>query len=158
MTGGACAHGAVRSGGTPIRGAERVLPVDLTFLLLCAGALLLSFFLTTDGHVSVLRIGGRVFPFMNLCFLKYFTGYNCPFCGMTRSFIFISHGLFWQAARMNPAGPAVYAFCLFESAYRLRRLRRKPLAHALFWRRTELVFLFTASGAALLVFGAQFMH
>lgn len=58
----------------------------------------LSFLLPSSG------IPGRV------CAYKALTGVECPACGLTRSFIAVSHGRWGIAIRSNPAGPLVYLF------------------------------------------------
>src|SRR5439155_3069638 len=45
-----------------------------------------------------------------MCIYKALTGIECPACGLTRSFVAISHGRWAVAVRTNPAGPLVYVF------------------------------------------------
>lgn len=47
-----------------------------------------------------------------LCFFKYLSHLDCPGCGLTRSFISISHGNFIQALQFNLLGPFVYLYFL----------------------------------------------
>ncbi len=47
-----------------------------------------------------------------LCFFKSLTQLDCPGCGLTRSFISISHGHFLEALRFNILGPFVYGYFL----------------------------------------------
>lgn len=54
-----------------------------------------------------------------LCFFKYLTHLDCPGCGLTRSFISISHGQFTEALRFNLLGPFVYLYFLI---YLIRHL------------------------------------
>ena len=55
---------------------------------------------------------------------------DCPGCGLTRSFISMSHGEFQRAFSFNMAGPLVYLFVLVQipwhawQLYRIVRLRR----------------------------------
>ena len=55
---------------------------------------------------------------------------DCPGCGLTRSFISMSHGRFGNAFSFNPAGPIVYLFVLIQipwhgyQLFRLLKLRR----------------------------------
>ena len=51
------------------------------------------------------------------CFILTVTGYPCPTCGMTRSFISIGHGEFSRALRYNFGGIFAYILCLMEIAY-----------------------------------------
>ena len=43
-----------------------------------------------------------------LCPFKMITGFDCPFCGMTRAFVCIGHCDFISAVKYNPASPFVY--------------------------------------------------
>jgi hypothetical protein len=51
------------------------------------------------------------------CFILTVTGYPCPTCGMTRSFISIGHGEFAKALRYNFGGIFAYVLCLMEIGY-----------------------------------------
>ncbi|MFQ6039658.1 MAG: DUF2752 domain-containing protein [Candidatus Poribacteria bacterium] len=42
------------------------------------------------------------------CPFHIFTGYPCPLCGMTRSFILMSHLKFWSSVKMNPLGALLF--------------------------------------------------
>ena len=46
---------------------------------------------------------------LSLCPIFHLTGIECPFCGMTRSFVSITHGDFAQAIDYNPGSPLIYA-------------------------------------------------
>jgi hypothetical protein len=45
----------------------------------------------------------------HLCWIRTWTGFECPFCGMTRSFTALMHGDLSTAFRMHPAGPLLAA-------------------------------------------------
>lgn len=47
-----------------------------------------------------------------LCFFKHLTELDCPGCGLTRSFISLSHGHFLEAIRFNALGPLIYLYLL----------------------------------------------
>lgn len=56
-----------------------------------------------------------------LCLFHYLSHFDCPGCGLTRSFISLSHGHFLQAIRFNALGPVVYlifALSLLRSLFR----------------------------------------
>ncbi|MHC4779201.1 MAG: DUF2752 domain-containing protein [Planctomycetota bacterium] len=57
------------------------------------------------------------------CLFKEATGLPCPLCGLTRSFVSLSHGNVRQAFRYHPLGPLVY---LAFSAGAISALIRKP--------------------------------
>ena len=42
------------------------------------------------------------------CLVKTLTGLDCPGCGMTRAFLFISRGRFADAVALNPASIPAY--------------------------------------------------
>lgn len=47
-----------------------------------------------------------------LCIFKQLTHLDCPGCGLSRSFISLSHGHFLDAIRFNALGPLVYVYLL----------------------------------------------
>jgi hypothetical protein len=44
-----------------------------------------------------------------MCWFSSLFGLDCPFCGMTRSFVALAHGDFGSALRFHPAGPLLFA-------------------------------------------------
>ena len=86
------------------------------------------------GIVLLVILIARFAPFSLLpkikCLFHFFTGYPCPSCGMTRSFILMSRLKFWLSLKMNPLGGllficttifVVYAFIAI--IFHLRRIR-----------------------------------
>lgn len=47
-----------------------------------------------------------------LCFFKYMTQLDCPGCGLTRSFVALSHGHWIEALKFNLLGPFIYLYFL----------------------------------------------
>ena len=78
------------------------------------GIFALSFLLTVDG---VMRIP--------LCLFHLMSNLDCPGCGLTRSFISISHGDLLSAVRFNALGPVLYIFFLFLLLKLIYRLLNK---------------------------------
>ena len=85
---------------------------------------------TSDGGqllvlVSVLA-ASFILPPMDLgiplCLFHAATGLPCPGCGLTRSFVAISHGRFLQSLAFNQMGPALFGFLLILLANRLFRV------------------------------------
>ncbi|MDO8519602.1 MAG: DUF2752 domain-containing protein [Deltaproteobacteria bacterium] len=72
------------------------IPVVLLFLILTAGWWILP-----------AEVAG--WP---LCFFKHLTGWDCPGCGLTRSFLSLARGNLVEAVRFNAAGPLIYLFFL----------------------------------------------
>ena len=50
---------------------------------------------------------------LSLCPIFHLTGFECPFCGMTRSFVSITHGRFSEALDYNIGSPLIYAAFLW---------------------------------------------
>ena len=68
------------------------------------------------------------------CSFRRFTGFPCPGCGLTRSFISIAHGQLVDAWRFNPAGIVFFAVVVFQIPYRvlqISRIRRGLAEHRL---------------------------
>jgi hypothetical protein len=59
-----------------------------------------------------------------LCTFRRLTGWPCPGCGLTRSFVFMAHGHPIDALRMNLLGPPLFVALLAQIPLRLLRLGR----------------------------------
>lgn len=103
--------------------------LHLVFLLMSAAVILCSVLMTSEGETTV-RVPGVPFQMPETCMSKRVWGIDCPGCGLTRSFISMSHGKFSRAISFNPAGPIVYLFVLIQipwhvyQMFRLWKLRR----------------------------------
>ncbi|MBB75870.1 MAG: hypothetical protein CMJ75_15290 [Planctomycetaceae bacterium] len=53
------------------------------------------------------------------CTFKRVVGYGCPGCGLTRSFISLSHGQLRDAFDFNAVGLPLYLFVIAQIPYRL---------------------------------------
>ena len=93
---------------------------------LCLAVLTLSIVMSVRERTQVLvPILGTPLP--ELCHMRRYTGFDCPGCGLTRSFISIAHGRMLDAWRYNPAGFLLFPIMLFQIPYRsvqVWRLRR----------------------------------
>lgn len=103
---------------------------------------------TAGGTRVVVPIAGFQLP--ELCYARRWLGFECPGCGLTRSFIAIMHGQLAAAWRYNPAGILVFAVVAFQIPYRVWQLSR--LRHGLpelnpVWLNLSWAFV----GAALLI-------
>lgn len=94
--------------------------LHLVLLLLCLGPILISFVLVTNGQTAGFRFSVPWYlNMMNLpCIFKSTTGFNCPACGMTRCFIYMSRFNIEAAWWMNKAGVLLWFFCVFQVIYR----------------------------------------
>ena len=94
-----------------------------TLLVLCASALSLAFLLAPG--TERVAIAGWEIP--EICFWKNLFGWSCPGCGMTRSWVYLAHGDWSAALRMNVLGPILFLAAVIQvplSGYRLFRLWR----------------------------------
>jgi len=92
----------------------------LVMLGLCGAVLAMAFILQpTDAAVTLFGVEVPV-----TCGFRRFTGYNCPGCGMTRSFTFLAHGQVMEAFRMNVVGPFLFAAMATQPPYRVYALIR----------------------------------
>ncbi len=62
-------------------------------------------------------------PIPETCTLHSQLGIDCPGCGLTRGFIHLAHGRFWQAWSLNPVAPFMFAYVAWQI----------PLAVASLW-------------------------
>jgi hypothetical protein len=72
--------------------------------------------------VSLALPHGRV-DGMRLCVWYHLFGITCPFCGMSRGFVAISHGDIAAAIDFNPASPIIYSallWALFASIWAMK--------------------------------------
>lgn len=58
------------------------------------------------------------------CAFRFFTGIDCPGCGMTRCFVSMVHGQWAQAWRFHPWGVVFYLFLCAQIPYRLFQIYR----------------------------------
>ncbi len=70
-----------------------------------------------------------------LCLHRRLTGLMCPGCGLSRSFVFISHGDFAAAFRFHLFGPLVYLIFVLTLLWVLvpRSLHPSPEHRLLTW-------------------------
>lgn len=105
--------------------SDRLL--HLSILILCLVPITASFIMITDGYNTAVSFHEELFHVGLPCIFKTMTGYNCPSCGMTRAFIFVSHFNITEALKMNEAGVFLYFFCLFQIPYRFIRVIKPRL-------------------------------
>ena len=70
--------------------------------LLAFGTILLSFVLPMPDPL------GKIDHVQEVCIFHALTGLPCPLCGLTRSFVSLSHGHLLQAFLWHPAGPILF--------------------------------------------------
>ena len=83
------------------------------FFCLSLAVIAMTFLMQSSGQTAVF-LPGASYPMPELCTAKRVFGVPCPGCGLTRSFISISHGQFSRAWGFNPAGFLLYAFVFVQ--------------------------------------------
>lgn len=53
------------------------------------------------------------------CLFHQLTGQPCPFCGATRSFVYMAHGDLGMALHLYPLGPALFVVTVLAVGYAL---------------------------------------
>ncbi|MEZ4235948.1 MAG: DUF2752 domain-containing protein [Myxococcota bacterium] len=100
---------------------------DASLLVACAAILVAAALMSPS--TETLTLFGHPIPVM--CTFRRLTGWSCPGCGLTRSFVFLAHGRFAAAWVMNPLGPFGFAWVIAQipyRAYRISQRRRRALA------------------------------
>ncbi|MBC7974004.1 MAG: DUF2752 domain-containing protein [Myxococcales bacterium] len=80
--------------------------LDRGLAVLVAAQLGASLWLSPAGDQVTLPGGASLGP---LCWFRAVTDVDCPFCGLTRSFVALAHGDLAAAVRFHPAGPLLFA-------------------------------------------------
>jgi hypothetical protein len=93
---------------------------DVMFHAMLGGACLVvtaaAFVMQVDNGVGVRFPGIGRLP--ETCWFHKYTGYACPGCGLTRSFISLAHGELAKAWWFNPAGPLFFVLVAAQVPYR----------------------------------------
>ena len=94
------------------------LVLALVFLILPA---FLSFVPQDDRSVTLFS---KDLP--SFCLTHSLFGVQCPGCGLTRSFVLLTHGRLREALGFHRVGPILYLYFLYQVFYRIYALRRLP--------------------------------
>ena len=94
-------------------GESGLLFLHAVFFWLALSVIGLSFLMQVPGQTAV-YLPGASFALPELCAAKRVFGVPCPGCGLTRSFISISHGQFAKAWGLNPASLLLYPFVFVQ--------------------------------------------
>jgi len=101
--------------------------MHLTFFAMAAVVIVSSFILSFNEESKV-YLPGFDQPFPSMCSSKMVLGTDCPGCGMTRSFIAISHGRWSDAWNLNRASFLIYAFVFAQLPWRLLQVFKLKMA------------------------------
>jgi len=106
--------------------ARRSRKRDLEILVTACLVVILSYALRVQGDRVVIWFLPR-WPLPQVCGARAWLGITCPFCGLTRSFIYLAHGQ-WEAAwRCHRLGWLLAGLTAAQIPYRLLALGRGPL-------------------------------
>ena len=118
--------------------------------------------LTVIGIASLLEIRGerRVqltdegWTVPELCTYHRLTGYDCPGCGMTRSFISMAHGQWQRAWHYHPFGSILFVYIAAQIPFHIWQISRQRLGRTLLrvepWHsRLVIAFLILFLGFAI---------
>lgn len=94
-------------------------------------------------------------PLPPLCMFRFFTGANCPGCGLTRAFIHIAHGDLAGAWRFNPAAFLWFPIIAAQLPYRTWQISRVRRGLPEFFDYRLLWCLWLALGALFLQWGVR---
>lgn len=97
---------------------KRKFVLDVIFFSICFVPIVFSIIMDTDGKNAWISIFGNNYEFKSICSFNYTTGYNCPVCGMTRAFVYISKFEINNATKVNFAALFLYSLCIFQIVYR----------------------------------------
>jgi len=68
-------------------------------------------------------------PLPGTCTFHRLTGWNCPGCGLTRSFVSLAHGQLHRAFHFHALGVVLFALVVWQIPYRLWKLRHVGRQH-----------------------------
>ncbi len=111
---------AVSAKAEPLGGARSF---HAAILLVSVAVLALSMMLSSSGQTKVV-IPLLDVPMPELCTWNRFTGWDCPGCGLTRSFVCLGHGQLIRAFTFNPVGPILFLLMVAQIPYRSAQLVR----------------------------------
>ena len=100
---------------------------DLGIGVVASGWLAASLWMTPAGDVLATP-SGETLP--TLCWIRAATGYECPTCGLSRSFVTFFHGDLVHAFRFHPVGPvlAIGTVMVLVAVFGLAVAEREPLS------------------------------
>ena len=81
---------------------------DVTMAVMCGLLVFVPFFLSCQPGASRVALGSLELP--GLCLSQSMFHTDCPGCGMTRAFVFFSHGMVAASVHCHRLGPLLYVF------------------------------------------------
>jgi hypothetical protein len=93
-----------------------------TYLGICLFLLVTPIFLSSSGSDHVTVLGHRV---PGACLSRELFHTTCPGCGLTRSFVALTHGRVRESLAFHRLGIALYLFFVWQAFYRLHCLHKR---------------------------------
>lgn len=103
--------------------------LQIFLLVMCAMPLLVSVFLKTNGKTTAFWFRKELYGIGMPCPFKVLTSFNCPSCGATRSFIYMSNLDIKSAWLMNRAAVLLYIFLVLQIPIRLMAVLGKEMPY-----------------------------
>ncbi len=105
-----------------------------TYLVIVGAFLILPFFLTFEpGSGNGVMLFSCRIPYT--CMTRRVFGVKCPGCGLTRSFVLLTHGRLRESLRAHRVGVLLYLFFVVQVFFRVHCLRNmgRPLSRRWLW-------------------------
>ena len=131
--------------------------LNLVWLLICLLPLLCAFILNTNGQVVAFRFHNNYYEVGMPCVFKTITGYGCPSCGGTRSFVYMSELSIASAWNANKAATMLYMLMVLQIPYRLILIVRGKVPFQRCIARIGIVALIFIGLVDITEFVAQFI-
>lgn len=127
--------------------------LDIALAAVLGGQLAAAALLTRRGELLLMPNDA---PVSSACVSRGLSGIECPFCGMSRSFVATIHGDLGAAFSLHPAGPLLCAFFAIAvtGVLVLWAMRARPLSERRLFLRAlaGMALLSVAAGAFKIVF------
>jgi hypothetical protein len=91
------------------------------YLGICLFMTVLPAFMAQSGSEHVQFLGLQL---PGSCMSRELFGTTCPGCGLTRSFVALTHGRFQESLSLHRLGIVLYLFFVWQMAYRIYCLRK----------------------------------
>ncbi len=132
------------------------LLLHIVWLIICLLPIICSFLLITDGQVVAFRFHNN-YEVGVPCVFKTITGYNCPSCGGTRSFVYMSRFSLLSAWNLSKAATMLYILMALQIPYRIVLIARGSVPFQRIIARLGIVFLIFIGVVDIADFVAQFI-
>ena len=122
--------------------------IEATLLAIASSIIAASFILKTKGQHTFVFPGGK--SMLDICLFHKISGYPCPSCGLTRSFINTAHLSLTKAFRFHFLGPLLFTGVLLTVLYLLYRVVGGKRKITINWTKKEM-YLFLTIAIAIVI-------